>query len=118
MTLQELSALIGSFGFPIFLILALLLFIDRRVWPSITKYLDQRSEESKQRHADFINAINHVGTNNDTMSKMLVLIDQKLDEHHDSTMHRLEIIEAAVTNRVPLPTTEQATRKQGGFGQR
>lgn len=102
MTANELTGLIGALGFPIVLLLGLLWFIKRDVWPWWTKRLEALDKQQANRHADFINAINRNGIANETMGKMLVVIDEKLDDHHDQTIRKLEIIEAVVTNRKPV----------------
>ncbi len=52
MTVQELTSVIGSFGFPIFLIIMIMLFVDKRVWPRLWKYLEDRAVEDQRRYEE------------------------------------------------------------------
>lgn len=81
MTGQELTGLIGALGFPIVLVLAFLWFVKRDVWPQIVKWVELNRAASEVRHREFIEAVRKNGASEEVTGKMLIIIDQKLDDH-------------------------------------
>lgn len=107
MTAQDVTGLVGALGFPIVLLLGLLWFVKRDVWPWVMKRIEVLDAVQAQRHQDFISAINRNGVANESMSKMLVVIDAEIRSNHAETGRELATIKAAVMGMAGLDYVEE-----------
>jgi len=106
MSAPEATTLVGGLGFPIFLVVAMLLFVDRRLWPSVIVYLEKRAEESRKRHDSWIDTVNRFNSNNEAMARMMLVLDAKIDAstqtgqaNHAVTLQKIERIEATLLTK-------------------
>ena len=93
MAANEIIGLIGSLGFPIAFIVAIMSFIERKLFPALVKYIDAQNEASAQRHAAFIAEIKTTREAIETTAKMLIIIEQAMRANYGDVSARLERME-------------------------
>lgn len=114
MTNNDTITIIGSLGFPIFLILAVMLFIDKRLFPAVLKYWQERSAEEmlerKLRHGEYIDsqraqtaALDRLGDITESFVLSLNKIDVNVMRNHAEVMARIELLRKRDTGPLPPP---------------
>ena len=91
MTTQEGVSLVGSLGFPIVLVLGLLWFVKRDLWPWYMQYMQERAVAQDERHKEYQAAVMRSNAAVEALVTLITKIDQRLEDH----TRRLQIIEAA-----------------------
>lgn len=84
MTGQELTGLIGALGFPIVLVLGLLWFVKRDVWPWFVADQKQRREVESLRHADYIKTYERSAISQEAFSKAFMEFSTTVKGQHDA----------------------------------
>lgn len=118
MTTNDTITIISSLGFPIFLILAIMLFVDRRLFPALLKYMQDRNTEEmlerKMRHAEYIDtqrgqtaALDRLGDITESFVLSLNKIDSNVMRNHAEVMARIELLRKRDTG--PLPPAKPST---------
>lgn len=98
MTAAELTTFVGALGFPIVLVLALMWFVKRDVWPWYMKYMAERAAAQDARHAEYIGSMTRGNEAMEALIGLITKIDSRLEEH----TRRLAIIEAAARSAAAM----------------
>jgi len=88
---QDVVTLVGALGFPIVLVLGLLWFVKRDVWPWYVRYMAERAVAQDERHKEYVQTINRSNEAIDALVGLITRIDERLGDH----TNRLKVIEAA-----------------------
>ncbi|MCC7208306.1 MAG: hypothetical protein IT323_13445 [Anaerolineae bacterium] len=102
MTPQEVTTLIGSFGFPIALILFLLIFTQRTVWPYVVKRVEFLDQERAERHNRYIAQVEASRVAQETNTKVLMLLQEKLEQHESGVDRRLEDVKVEIKSYIDV----------------
>lgn len=98
MTPQEIANIVSMLGFPIIIVLAVMWFISRQLWPFIVSYMSGYVTVL-ERNASVIekmgNAIDAVGTQihsqpNMQLSATLITLIERMDQQHQNMGQQLD----------------------------
>jgi hypothetical protein len=97
---QGWITLISGVLFPAALIIALMSFVDRKVWPEVVKWQAAAAAASIQRHDDFIGEIRKSRSAEEATAKMLLVLNTKMDSNHVQLLTVMEKNQAVVVGHL------------------
>jgi hypothetical protein len=97
---QGWITLISGVLFPAALIVSLLSFFDRKVWPEIVKWQVAAAAASTQRHEDFISEVRKSRAAEEATAKMLLVLNTKIDSNHVQLLTVMEKNQAVVVGHL------------------
>jgi hypothetical protein len=82
-TAQDLTSIIGALGFPIFLVVAIMIIFVKYVWPWVIADQKFRRENEASRHASFIGSFDRMSMTIELLSKAFIEFSARTNEQHE-----------------------------------
>lgn len=102
MTPQETTTLIGSLGFPIVIVLFGLFFAQRTFWPWYTQRVKEMDAERAERHNRYIAQVEASRLAQETNTKVLMLLQEKLEEHEAGVDRKISDVKLEIKSYIDV----------------